>query len=80
MIEVLLNVVVESIKILVVIISVVVLVKIVFSLAIVDSLLPSKLVAVDLIPFVWFRLVEKSLIAVCVVDSMLSEIGWIEKN
>ena len=66
MVEVLSNVVVKSIKL------VVVLAKLVFSLDIVDSLVSSKLVVVDAIPFVWLRLVERLLIAVCVVDSMLS--------
>ena len=65
MVEVLSNVVVKSIKL-------VVLAKLVFSLDIVDSLVSSKLVVVDEIPFVWLRLVERLLIAVCVVDSMLS--------
>ena len=67
MVEVLLNVVVKSIKLLVVVLA-----KSVFSLDIVDSLVSSKLVVVDAIPFVWLRLVERLLIAVCVVDSMLS--------
>ena len=65
MVEVLSNVVVKSIKL-------VVLAKLVFSLDIVDSLVSSKLVVVDEIPFVWLRLVERLLIAVCVVDSMFS--------